>query len=1240
MRYQYQGAHPAPPPPTITAIAGNVANSIGTYYFWLIVQNRAGFSAASERVSAIAAPGGGLALTIPASARPGPLTVGGEDLYPCDCRDFVIIFSPNTDPSDAIAVASYPGYTADGVTPTALPFTINLTEDEHLSRAVAVQSLADLPSNPSRGMRRAVDESGAILKWTGIAWEPVHPQTLTPFVSSPLGVGGCDRDLALLDDPSSIICPEYGLDGGNSEPVRYWLVNDTSAAIPQSRQVAFSLSATIQGVDVDLSLLPGFLGTSKLRFLGYVNTLTGALDISGPDGEMAGVGEELPYGGPTTGLTLPKDLEPNWAYLLEFIAATTVEQLNGRIPQGTTLKLAPALYDNLATLNPVALLTGSIILGDQERRRIVPGSGLQAIARPGSGLLRLPGGLGFSFWGAGEDQVVNLLPNTPGQRIAINVNGDCIVVGTVPAYAGLRAIAGTLDGTGQPSAWRPVTLSNSVYLDITVTSPGTIRANYPDVIAGMAAPFNADLLRIYVRDSGGTITYWDSAIALGAASQVHRVGGVAGTALGMGELPTPSDPAFGLFEVEEFSHVTPAGSSVFFAGAHEYAIALLYDDTITNLTHSEALGCLPEAEGGMAELFQLLAHIGPPVSQVGHIRSIPVQQRRAWRQVFCAIAGNNYRWNASENSVQDMDYLFRADPGDPELGELALNNVDPALVTEIWFNYQDRGGELVATVLNQVFANTYVRLDTAASSEVWATYQALSVPVLTGGIYTLPVAYLSGAGEFTDAALTVLSTGNNFVRPYDLRRSQAGRWTLDDSTQIHGVSGLPFSALGESGDWAFSIDPLLPEYGEFYQKVSGAWVGPLASILSYSLTSADYIQPAAETPVAVTVRSNQVYVVGGAVLVEGSGYFLVTGKIGGNQLEIEPYSMGAIAQPGATVPAGAKVLPSGVRGVTGATGAGVNPRGVYDPLVTYPIGDSVSSGGSSYVAIAITTGNAPPNATYWQLLAGQGIQGVAATIAVGTVTTAAAGQPATVANAGTPQDAVFNIGIPQGIQGVPGAALNPRGVYDPLAIYAIRDSVSLDGASYVATAPGTGNAPPNATYWQLLAEKGTPGVVSGASGLILEQQVAIASTLAGQIAVGNIAGVLQARPELDGAALTFAFLGLVQAFTKAQRAVPVALSIAAGVVAIDANLSNIFTLTLTANVTSVTLSNLAPGSNFDLHITQDATGGRTITGWVAAFDWAGGTAPTITAAANAKDFMSFESAGGATVKGFWAGNFS
>jgi hypothetical protein len=164
----------------------------------------------------------------------------------------------------------------------------------------------------------------------------------------------------------------------------------------------------------------------------------------------------------------------------------------------------------------------------------------------------------------------------------------------------------------------------------------------------------------------------------------------------------------------------------------------------------------------------------------------------------------------------------------------------------------------------------------------------------------------------------------------------------------------------------------------------------------------------------------------------------------------------------------------------------------------------------------------------------QGVQGPAATIALGTVTTGAAGSNVTITNAGTSGAAVFNFTIPrgdtgaqgpqgiqgiqgiqgpqgdvgpqgiqgpqgvkgdtgdtgpqgpqgiQGIQGPQGVAgpegLNWLGAYNGSTAYVVDDAVSYNGSSYICKLASTGNLPTNGTYWDLLAEKGAPGAGSG-----------------------------------------------------------------------------------------------------------------------------------------------------------------
>jgi hypothetical protein len=72
---------------------------------------------------------------------------------------------------------------------------------------------------------------------------------------------------------------------------------------------------------------------------------------------------------------------------------------------------------------------------------------------------------------------------------------------------------------------------------------------------------------------------------------------------------------------------------------------------------------------------------------------------------------------------------------------------------------------------------------------------------------------------------------------------------------------------------------------------------------------------------------------------------------------------------------------------------------------------------------------------------------------------------------------------PQGPTGATGpqgpAGLNWLGAYSAGTSYVVDDVVSYNGSSYVCILASTGNLPTNATYWELLAQKGVDGSGSG-----------------------------------------------------------------------------------------------------------------------------------------------------------------
>ena len=120
---------------------------------------------------------------------------------------------------------------------------------------------------------------------------------------------------------------------------------------------------------------------------------------------------------------------------------------------------------------------------------------------------------------------------------------------------------------------------------------------------------------------------------------------------------------------------------------------------------------------------------------------------------------------------------------------------------------------------------------------------------------------------------------------------------------------------------------------------------------------------------------------------------------------------------------------------------------------------------------------------------------------------------------------------------------------------------------------------------------------------------------------------------LATALVNVAYRNVAQAFTAAQRSVPVTLTIDQnGHVEIDCSLSNTYILVLTENVTEVRAINIELGTYFDLDVSQDTTGDRTVTGWSGVFRWSGDVAPTITPTANRGDLIAFKSFNGTTLK--------
>lgn len=169
---------------------------------------------------------------------------------------------------------------------------------------------------------------------------------------------------------------------------------------------------------------------------------------------------------------------------------------------------------------------------------------------------------------------------------------------------------------------------------------------------------------------------------------------------------------------------------------------------------------------------------------------------------------------------------------------------------------------------------------------------------------------------------------------------------------------------------------------------------------------------------------------------------------------------------------------------------------------------------------------------------------------------------------------------------------------------------------------------------------GTPAAPTAASGTNTTQ-------------IATTAFVTAAVPDISGKANTSDIGSTIQAFdadtaktdvaqtyTAGQRAEVTTLTSSSGSVAIDFSLSNNFKLTLSEAVTAITVSNATAGQSGSIFIEQPSSGGPyAVGGWVAAFLFSGGTAPTITQTASKCDRVDYTILSATQIQVVWTGNY-
>jgi hypothetical protein len=119
---------------------------------------------------------------------------------------------------------------------------------------------------------------------------------------------------------------------------------------------------------------------------------------------------------------------------------------------------------------------------------------------------------------------------------------------------------------------------------------------------------------------------------------------------------------------------------------------------------------------------------------------------------------------------------------------------------------------------------------------------------------------------------------------------------------------------------------------------------------------------------------------------------------------------------------------------------------------------------------------------------------------------------------------------------------------------------------------------------------------------------------------------------------TAAGLDNAQTFTKGQRGEVTTLTDGANI-SIDLADSNNFTVTLAGNRTLDNPTNIVAGQSGSIFIVQDSTGSRTLA-YGTYYDFAGGTAPTLSTAADAVDRIDYIVRSGTSIHAVFTAAYS
>jgi len=597
MKIQYASGRNQICPLVGSSISGNLSTG-NTYYFWIQGRNDIGYNLPSNTTTVTVTAGQGVSLTIV------------QDCYRSgeNWQQFAISASLTNDPSTSTVICVIDAVNTATQEPITLPKVITFTEDAHLNLSRTPTSSLPSGSNLKEGMVRQYSTNGNLYRY-----HPTSTQTVddTEVLSASTGrwlryidsfniyvtdtenlINGADTPLPDIVSNDRLLPLKYALDGSPGPHRRLWLVNtSTSADIPSGERVGFIIAVNKTPVSQD------FEGLLKIVYEGIADPSTGLLDTLEEDGltPQKDIGTEKPYSFEASDVIVARNIEPGFAWQCRIFPEFQSYQLKSLPAYQSDVSIYPFIFTESGTYNDASAIIGDCILPLPDTlRRAYPSSALEMFVDSGSGTVD-----GYFFRDKADTTVINLISDTENQILAINNNGDVYITDELQDFEAQRALVSTQSGESHTGSYSSsTTADSSPILSVSITYPTSIRADYPDVIAGSdRGSFYVDECIFFVRQNSTTIKKFSGFVPTNTTSDSFDLDWSLGTIVGSVNATT-----FGLWDPP-----TPVitGSSTSGSDTYEVSCSFSYNgDAISNISHSTSDGCISELSQTLTKSLQ------------------------------------------------------------------------------------------------------------------------------------------------------------------------------------------------------------------------------------------------------------------------------------------------------------------------------------------------------------------------------------------------------------------------------------------------------------------------------------------------------------------------------------------------------------------------------------------------------------------------------------------------------------